>query len=237
MKFIKKKQENHEENHFWISISDLMTSLLFIFILILAYMILEYQDKQNIVQKKIKAFERNINTRSELLQKLESDLSNKGIHVEIDTNEGAMRITKEKLFDSAKADIKEDKIWIIKEIAEDILNFMKQDKYHNAINTIYIEGHTDNVHLNKSKCGFRWTNMELSAQRAINTFLLMDKLTNGEFSKLKNKEGKALISYSGYGDTRPIASNDTKEGRERNRRIEFFFAVNPPDIKEIKNEN
>jgi chemotaxis protein MotB len=79
--------------------------------------------------------------------------------------------------------------------------------------------------------------MELSAQRAINTFLLMDKLTNGEFSKLKNKEGKALISYSGYGDTRPIASNDTKEGRERNRRIEFFFAVNPPDIKEIKNEN
>lgn len=239
MKFLRNHQSFSEENHFWISISDLMTSLLFIFILILAYMILEYQDKQNIAQKKIEAFEKNVNARSELLHKLQLNLKKKGISVEIDTDEGAMRITRERLFDSSKADIRKDKIWIIKEVANEILNFMEQDKYKKAINTIYIEGHTDNVKLNKSKCGFRWTNMELSAQRAINTFLLMDKLTNGAFSKLKNKNGEALISYSGYADTRPIKglSNDTKEGRERNRRIQFFFAVNHPNIEEIKNVN
>jgi len=239
MRFLRNHQAQQEENHFWISISDLMTSLLFIFILILAYMILEYQDKQNIAQKKIEAFEKNVNTRSELLCKLQLNLKKKGISVEIDTDEGAMRITRERLFDSSKADIRKDKIWIIKEVANEILNFMEQDKYKKAINTIYIEGHTDNVKLNKSKCGFRWTNMELSAQRAINTFLLMDKLTNGAFSKLKNKNGEALISYSGYADTRPIkgVSNDTKEGRERNRRIQFFFAVNPPSIEEIKSVN
>ncbi|SFP85613.1 OmpA/MotB family protein [Hydrogenimonas thermophila] len=239
MRFLRNHQTPQEENHFWISISDLMTSLLFIFILILAYMILEYQDKQNIAQKKIEAFEKNINARNELLHKLQLNLKKKGINVEIDTDDGAMRITRERLFDSAKADIRKDKVWVIKEVANELLNMMIQNKYKNAINTIFIEGHTDNVKLNKSRCGFRWTNMELSAQRAINTFLLMDQLTNGAFSKLTNKKGEALISYSGYADTRPIkgVSNETEDGRERNRRIQFFFAVNPPSIEELKNED
>jgi len=238
VKFLK-RQKNHqsEDNHFWISISDLMTSLLFIFILILAYMILEYQDKQEIANKKIQAFEKNVHARSELLLQLQKRLQQKGINVEIDIDEGAMRITRERLFDSAKATIRQKKIWIIKEIAFELLTMMEKEIYINAINTIFIEGHTDSVPLNKGKCGFRWTNMELSAQRAINTFLLMDKLTNGAFSSLKNKKGQALVSYSGYADTRPIkgVSNKTAEGRERNRRIQFFFAINPPSLDEIKN--
>jgi flagellar motor protein MotB len=239
MRFLRNHQSTSEENHFWISISDLMTSLVFIFILILAYMILEYQDKQSLAQKKIEAFERNINARNELLHQLQRNLKKKGINVEIDTDEGAMRITRERLFDSAKADIREDKVWIIKEVADELLSMMSQDKYKNAINTIFIEGHTDNMPLDQSRCGFRWTNMELSAQRAINTFLLMDQLTHGSFSKLKNKKGEALISYSGYADTRPIkgVSNETEEGRERNRRIQFFFAVNPPSLEELKDED
>jgi len=238
MRFLRNQQKPAEENHFWISISDLMTSLLFIFILILAYMILEYQDKQNVAQQKIEAFEKNVNARSDLLHQLQNHLKIKGINVEIDTDEGAMRITRERLFDSAKADIRKDKVWIIQAIANELFTMMKEDIYKKAINTIFIEGHTDSIRLNKGKCGFRWTNMELSAQRAINTFLLMDKLTNGALSKLKNNKGEALISYSGYADTRPIkgVSNKTRDGRERNRRIQFFFAVNPPSLKELKNE-
>ena len=238
MRFLRNQQKPAEENHFWISISDLMTSLLFIFILILAYMILEYQDKQNVAQQKIEAFEKNVNARSDLLHQLQNHLKIKGINVEIDTDEGAMRITRERLFDSAKADIRKDKVWIIQAIANELFTMMKEDIYKKAINTIFIEGHTDSIRLNKGKCGFRWTNMELSAQRAINTFLLMDKLTNGALSKLKNSKGEALISYSGYADTRPIkgVSNKTRDGRERNRRIQFFFAVNPPSLKELKNE-
>jgi len=253
MRFLKNRRNSQEENHFWISISDLMTSLLFVFILILTYMILEYQDKQDIVQeninilkkkielaqKKIESFEKNVNARSELLKKLQLNLQKKKINVEIDIDEGAMRITKERLFDSSKANIREDKVWIIQEVANEILGLISQNKYKKAINTIYIEGHTDNVKLNTNKCGLRWTNMELSAQRAINTFLLMDKLTNGTFSKLKNQKNQALFSYSGYADTRPIkgVSNKTKDGRERNRRIQFFFAVNPPNVEELKNED
>jgi len=238
MRFRQSKSREVEENHFWISISDFMTSLLFVFILILAYMILEYQDKDTVVQQKIDSFEKNINTRTELLLNLELSLRKKNIFVEIDKEDGTMRITKEKLFLSAKAEIKEDKKWIIEAITDKLLELMKDEKYKRAINTIFIEGHTDNINLDKSHNGFRWTNMELSAQRAINTFLLMEKHSKGGFSKLRNIKNQALISYSGYADTRPIKGvlNNTKEGRERNRRIQFFFAVNPPNLVEIKNE-
>ena len=31
----------------------------------------------------------------------------------------------------------------------------------------------------------------------------------------------SMLTSAGYGDTKPVASNDTDEGRFRNRRIEF----------------
>lgn len=238
MRLNREESHSQDENHFWISISDLMTSLLFVFILILAYMILEFQDRSSKANKQILAFEKNLNARTELLHNLEIILKKRNIQVEIDKDEGTMRITKEKLFDSAKAEIRTSKEWIIQGVTNELLHVMNEPKYKKAINTIFIEGHTDNVSLNKGHHGFRWTNMELSAQRAINTFLLMDKFSNGKFSKLENEKGQSLVSYSGYADTRPIkgVSNETRIGRERNRRIQFFFAVNPPNLQEIEND-
>ena len=235
MRFLKGEKHLSDDNHFWISISDLMTSLLFVFILILAYMILATQETKEKADSKIKAFEKNINARTELLQTLKDSLSKNKIIVEIDKDDGTMRITKEKLFDSSKAEIRDEKKWIIEGVTTQLLELMELEKYHNAINTIFIEGHTDNINLNKGHDGFRWTNMELSSQRAINTFLLMDEISDGGLSTLTNNNGQALISYSGYSDTRPIknVSNGTAEGRERNRRIQFFFAVNPPSMEEL----
>lgn len=235
MRFFRGRKKSNDENHFWISISDLMTSLLFIFILILAYMILEYQDKDQQAQQRILAFQKNVDARTELLKTLELELKKNKINIEIDENDGTMRITKEKLFDSAKADIREEKKWIIKEVATQLIYLMDNDKYQSAINTIFIEGHTDNINMNKGKYGFRWTNMELSSQRAINTFLLMNEMSDNKLAQLRNVDNQALISYSGYADTRPIkgVENTTREGRERNRRIQFFFAVNPPPIEDI----
>lgn len=72
---------------------------------------------------------------------------------------------------------------------------------------IVIEGHTDNT---QSKGKFN--NLELSSMRAsFAANYLTDKL---DFPKTK-------VSIAGYGDSRPIATNDTEEGRKLNRRIEI----------------
>lgn len=208
--------QNHDEGHYWISISDLMTSLLFIFILILAYTIFSFSQKSE-------AFEENPKNRSELLKILKSSLKNKNIDVDIDPQNGNMRIRSDTFFALGSADLSIEGNHKISVIAKEIVKQMKIEKYHNAIDTIFIEGHTDDVPIDTLRGGRRWTNMELSAQRAINTFLAMDKAS--QIAKLTNGNKKRLFSYSGYANTRPIPGS---KDSSKNRRIEFFFALSIP---------
>jgi len=71
---------------------------------------------------------------------------------------------------------------------------------------IYIEGHTDNI-------GSEEYNKKLSLRRA-----------NAVAEELK-KRGIAAnrIHVEGFGYSRPIASNNTKEGRAHNRRVDVVF--------------
>ena len=70
--------------------------------------------------------------------------------------------------------------------------------------SLVIQGHTDSV-------GSEEFNMELSEQRAKKVYDYM----MGQGLDIKK------VSYKGYGEARPIADNNTKEGRKANRRVEF----------------
>ena len=75
---------------------------------------------------------------------------------------------------------------------------------------VIIEGHTDNIPI-KSYADKRYSdNMELSFLRAKAVVLILEKY------------GISLehISVIACGDTRPVASNNTDEGRAKNRRVE-----------------
>jgi len=75
--------------------------------------------------------------------------------------------------------------------------------YPNA--RVELAGHTDNT-------GNPQANQTLSLDRA-----------NAVKSMLVNQGVNAdQISTNGYGDSRPVSSNDTPEGRERNRRLELI---------------
>ena len=69
---------------------------------------------------------------------------------------------------------------------------------------IRINGHTDNM-------GSVDYNMKLSESRAkaVYDFLIINKISGQR------------LSYSGFGESMPLASNDTEEGRQINRRTEF----------------
>ena len=78
---------------------------------------------------------------------------------------------------------------------------------------ILIEGHTDNVPTGKSGSD----NMDLSLRRAkaIANILILHGIQ------------KDRISVTGHGDTQPINSNNTEEGRAKNRRVEVKLL--PPE--------
>jgi len=122
---------------------------------------------------------------------------------------------------------------------------MVEAKYKMAIDTIFIEGHTDSIPIRVSnKCRSQWSNKELSAQRAINTYSQMLVVTDNKINSLKNKKEKHLLSYSGYADNRQLCNEkearkvstqkELRLCRSKNRRIEFYFTVNTPDIKKMK---
>lgn len=77
---------------------------------------------------------------------------------------------------------------------------------HPEIQELRVEGHTDNV-------GSDEDNMELSERRAraVVRFLI------------KSGVEAQRLTAKGYGESRPIADNDTEAGREKNRRVAFII--------------
>lgn len=83
---------------------------------------------------------------------------------------------------------------------EQILKLLNNNKDLN----IAIYGHTDNT-------GTSQHNLELSKGRAKS--VMQTLVSKGVNSR--------RLSFEGFGDTQPIATNDTEEGRAKNRRVEL----------------
>ena len=100
-------------------------------------------------------------------------------------------------FESGKATITQDSYISLMKVVDIMETFTEA--------TFEIVGHTDNV-------GQKEKNMQLSADRAaaVKNFLV-EKGIN-----------ESRITTTGKGDTKPVASNKTPEGRAQNRRIEFI---------------
>lgn len=91
-------------------------------------------------------------------------------------------------------------------------NFVLLNKLTKAIgqfpaSTIEVSGHTDNR-------GADALNLDLSAERAKKVASFMTEVGGIERRRIKS---------FGYGETRPLATNETEEGRASNRRVEFLI--------------
>lgn len=78
---------------------------------------------------------------------------------------------------------------------------------------VLISGHTDNVPTNTAQYPSNW---ELSSTRAL-TFMKF-------LLSLNSSLNPARFSAIGYSEYRPIATNDTEEGKQQNRRVEILIA-------------
>lgn len=79
---------------------------------------------------------------------------------------------------------------------------------------VKVYGHTDNIPIGPLLKGKYRDNFELSEARAktvVDYFVQVENLKDIEFE------------YKGFGDTRPVASNDTEDGRAKNRRVEIII--------------
>ncbi len=88
---------------------------------------------------------------------------------------------------------------------DDWVDFLKE----NPSLKIEVRGHTDNV-------GNVYLNQKLSLDRAKKIYTYF----------VKNGIDKDRLTYQGFGGTKPVASNQTETGRQKNRRVEFRILEN-----------
>ena len=138
--------------------------------------------------------------RDQLLEEIQEEMSERGISVKIDKKQGVLRM----------------------------YQLLDKKEYKNVVETVFIEGHTDNVDIHTDEFPSNW---ELSTKRAINTWNLM-RGDVPELDREKNANEQPIFSCSGYADTRPIVDDEydenSEEGRQANRRIDLRFTMMPP---------
>ncbi len=213
-----------------VTYGDMVTLLLCFFILLYSYSVIDEQKYAQIISSLQVSFlgERGImqssidSSNGEIIelsldfkiqevivtyQSVKESLIEEGldqdVKIRVEERGVVLEIEDRILFDSAKADIKPEAERILVKVA----GILKR-----LPNQIIVEGHTDNVPINTV---FFPSNWELSVARAVRVVRFL--------SEAVNIPSERFIA-AGYGEYRPIANNNTAEGRATNRRVNIIIS-------------
>lgn len=158
--------------------------------------------------------------RFDLLRTKLKKLSQMGLTVVVRDNRMVVELPGDVLFDSGSDRLREEGQTIIRQVAEAIRSDADLAARH-----FQVAGHTDGFALSSSYFRDNWG---LSAMRARSVLSVLVAPTSDGGGGLDPTHW----GLAGYGATDPVASNDTAEGRSKNRRVEL---VVQPDVEEMIN--
>ena len=140
-----------------------------------------------------------------LVQGLSKEVEKGQLQVRQYKNMLAVDLAEQIFFDSGRATLKKEGKEVLKKVGDALKGY--EDKI------IRVVGHTDNVPVAKSLQATFPTNWELSVARATNVVRYLQEV---------GVPPERMVP-SGRAEYDPVASNDTPEGRQKNRRIEIML--------------
>jgi len=160
-----------------------------------------------------------IKARFEMLRKKLDELTKLGLAVNIRKNRMVISLPGDVLFDSGRETLKKDGQAILVKVAQ----IIKNDQ--SLLGRDYqVAGHTDNKPL---AGGVFRDNWGLSLMRAREVLLFLVNEKGGQMPL-------ARWSAAGFGDTDPVATNDTDEGRQKNRRCDIIVVPSVEEMLDLK---
>lgn len=222
--------ERQDDSGYWISLSDLLAGMLIIFILTLCYAMLTYAEERDKVQDAQDKLKESLQIRTQILQAIADSLRirDSEIVISVDTVRGAILLPEGVLFGSGRARLSPRGIQTLEVLSPVMHGILNQQQFSGQVETIFVEGHTDDRPISARLQKIYASNWELSSQRAINAWRVLR--TSADLASLRNDSGQRLFSCSGYADSRPVQNGDSPEARRHNRRIDLRFNMTPPSV-------
>jgi chemotaxis protein MotB len=167
--------------------------------------------------EKIKELSRQVDELSQakeiMEKKFAQEIADKQVRLEMQDKGLVLTVVGDLLFDSGKAIIRREAYPVLNKVGL----FLKENVPRLNVG---IEGHTDNQPIQHSGWKSNW---ELSTARALS---VLHYLVNEENISPKR------LSAIGYGEYRSVASNDDRQGRQLNRRVEIVIMPKVTKVKE-----
>lgn len=222
-------QETEESTeHFFTSFTDLLVGVIFMFILLL--MVFALNMKKTETAKPVIVTEQ---IRANILNEIARRMKDRGTPVTLDLANGVVRLPESLLFESGK--------WVLlpegKQAVESLAQVMGEilpcaslaskpcqwSPQAVMLDTVLIEGHTDNRPFNAQGM----TNWELSAFRSIAVYRAMIDVAPELESGISNPNRQPLVGVSAYADRRPVSV----DALDPNRRIDVRFTMRANDMQ------
>lgn len=165
----------------------------------------ELRERERQAQARLETFR-------DLLSRFQELIDSGQLRVRIANNQMLVELPEGVLFDSGRAELKEDGQTTLQAVVE-VLRSIEDRNFQ-------VAGHTDNIPIRTRRFRSNW---ELSTQRAVNVARYM----------IEQGLGANRISAAGYADTVPVSSNETAEGRAQNRRIDIVLQPNLNELPDL----
>ncbi len=167
---------------------------------------LELNKKKSVIELQEKVIQLLDDTKKTIETSLKDQIAAQEVEVVEADNQLKVILVDKILFDSGSADINPKGKALLQVLAKSL----KENKNHDIV----VEGHTDNVALTAYLKKRFPSNWELSTARAAAV---------AHFFEAQGGIDPLRLSARGYSFYRPVASNNTEDGRRQNRRIEIVL--------------
>lgn len=209
MKFRPKKEDNSENNIFWVTMTDLMTALVLVFIVLFfyTYMTSYYEKIQGQLEQK------------KATDAMQKTLKEQNIVANVD-NTGIVKISDLELFELNSYELSPKGRAYLSKFAPAYLNSIFSNDYLNKnVEKIIIEGHTDSQTFagKYSEDEQYMKNMDLSLKRA---FTVAEFIANTPYNKTNGDRLRKMILVEGASFSSPVIING-KEDFAKSRRVEL----------------
>lgn len=229
--FLKRKNSDSQENNiFWVTMTDLMTALVLVFMVLFFYTyITSFYEKLERTTAQHKASEA-----------LEETLHKKHLSAIVDASAGIVKISDLELFDLNSYELSPKGKQYLSSFAPAYLDSLFSNEYlSNHIDKIVIQGHTDSQTFKGKYSDDEqyMKNMELSLKRA---YTVANYMINTPYNKAHGDRLRKIVIVEGASYSTPVLNSQAKEDYAKSRRVELKVVMKEKnkykDIMEEKTE-